>query len=256
MEAIEVVAGRDETEPPWLIMEWMPHDLHSVFLEDNEISLLLSQVNSALVFIHSNGFAHRDLKPENILIQHNREGFVAKVADVGLSKYSSHGRMQTLAGSIAYMAPEIWESDSHYTNAVDMWSLGIIAVELWNPWNSSSGSLVRDMQPNRSWHQSWIQSFIKPHIDLTPPVFRPLLRGLLLESPGERWIATQCEQWLQTYVAIGTSVHMAGEENRHVRSSHPTLSTIRADCASLQLSVLDTELQSSSDVDGNGVNGE
>ncbi|KAL6876796.1 kinase-like domain-containing protein [Trichoderma novae-zelandiae] len=224
VEAIEVLVGKDDTEPPWLIMELMPQDLHSVFLEEDEIPLLLSQVNSALVFMHSNGFAHRDLKPQNILIQHNREGFVAKVADVGISKYSIDGRMQTFAGSIAYMAPEIWDSGSHYTNAVDMWSLGIIAVELWNPWNSSSSSLVRDMQL----HRSWFQNFVKPHIDLAPPVFRPLLRGLLSESPGERWMAIQCEQWLQTYVDIGTSVHMAGEENRHVRSSHPTLSPIRA----------------------------
>ncbi|KAH6605846.1 hypothetical protein Trco_004999 [Trichoderma cornu-damae] len=97
-------------------MEWMPHDLHSVFLEDDKIPLLLSQVNSALVFMHANGFTRRDLKPENILTQHNAQGFLAKVADVGLSKYSSHGRMQTFAGSIAYTAPEIWDLDPDYTN--------------------------------------------------------------------------------------------------------------------------------------------
>ncbi|KAL7921872.1 kinase-like domain-containing protein [Trichoderma austrokoningii] len=256
VEAIEVVAGRDETEPLWLIMEWMPHDLCSIFVEDDDIPLLLSQVNSALIFMHSNGFAHRDLKPENIFIQHNRQNFVVKVADAGLSKYSSHDQMQTFAGSIAYIGPEIWESDSHYTNAVDMWSSVIVAVELWNPWNSSSSSLLKDMRSSRSWHQSWTQSFIKPRIDLAPPVFRPLLCGLLSESPGEIWTAAQCEQWLQTYAAIGTSVHLVGEEIRHVRSSHPTLSTTRAQSAPLQLGVLETELHSFAHEDGNGVDGE
>ena len=185
--------GRDATEPPWLIMEWMSHDLRSAILEDDEIPGTLRQVSSGLAFMHSHCFAHRDLKPENILVQRVTGRLVAKIADVGLSKYSTTGRMQTFAGSIAYMAPEVWNSDQPYTNAVDMWSLGVIAIELWTRWDLLLDSTAKETAWSRDLHHSWIRTDLESRVDRAPAPFPLILRGLLSVSPGERWRASVCE---------------------------------------------------------------
>ena len=91
------------------------------------------QLASALEFIHQKGIAHRDLKPENILI--DGEGQL-KVADVGIAKalYNCNIEeeaqepyeiyMTTVAGTLPYMAPEVFEK--HYTISSDVFSMGLV----------------------------------------------------------------------------------------------------------------------------------
>lgn len=94
MKAVEVLPGRTINEPPYLIMEWIPRDLRSFLLKDNEKQVVLEQVSNGLSFMYDNAFAHRDLKPENILIDEYEGGLVAKIADVGMSKLDRVENMQ------------------------------------------------------------------------------------------------------------------------------------------------------------------
>ena len=48
----------------------------------DKIKSIMSQILTALAFIHESGFLHRDLKPENLLYH---DGIV-KIADFGLAK--------------------------------------------------------------------------------------------------------------------------------------------------------------------------
>ena len=48
----------------------------------DQIKSIMSQILTALAFIHESGFLHRDLKPENLLYH---DGIV-KIADFGLAK--------------------------------------------------------------------------------------------------------------------------------------------------------------------------
>ena len=107
--------------------------------------------------MHTNGFTHRDLKPENILIQLSRRKLTAaKIADFGTTKCDVSGKMQTYAGLCVYMAPEFWEQEPAYTNAVDMWSLGVIAVEMLTGWEPSLDGWDSRFPPTRTQYQKWI----------------------------------------------------------------------------------------------------
>ena len=80
--------------------------------------------------------AHRDVKPANILLTSARD---LKLADLGLArslnessaaiKSASNGA----AGTFAYMPPEAWESPPQRTFAGDVWSAGVVALQLASP---------------------------------------------------------------------------------------------------------------------------
>jgi mitosis inhibitor protein kinase SWE1 len=86
---------------------------------------ILLQCATALEHFHNKSIIHLDLKPENIFIT---EDNVLKIGDFGLS--TSEGVPPTLhsEGDKYYMAPEVLEG--HYSKAADIFSLGLIVLEL------------------------------------------------------------------------------------------------------------------------------
>ena len=203
VQAIEVLIGRGN-EPPWLIMEWIEGDLGSINLDDHDVPTVLTHISRGLSYMHTNGFTHRDLKPGNILIQINRGKLVAaKIADFGTTKYDHSGKMRSYIGTSIYMAPEFWEEELAYTNAVDMWSFGIVAVELLTRWESRSDGWSSIFPPLRTQHQQWIRGTLRQRVAGAPEKFKPLLLGLLSETPSQRWTAINSEEWLQKNAQSG-----------------------------------------------------
>ncbi|CAH9069231.1 unnamed protein product [Cuscuta epithymum] len=89
------------------------------------------QLISAVGYCHSSGIYHRDLKPENLLLDENWD---LKITDFGLSAVTDQirpdGRLHTLCGTPAYVAPEILEKNGYYGAKVDIWSCGVILFVL------------------------------------------------------------------------------------------------------------------------------
>nr|GMD40005.1 CBL-interacting serine/threonine-protein kinase 14-like [Ipomoea batatas] len=89
------------------------------------------QLISAVGYCHSRGVYHRDLKPENLLLDENWD---LKITDFGLSAVTDparpDGRLHTLCGTPAYVAPEILAKKGYYGAKVDIWSCGIILFVL------------------------------------------------------------------------------------------------------------------------------
>ncbi len=71
---------------------------------------IIEQVASALDAAHADGLVHRDIKPENILIAQND---FAYLVDFGIAHGSDDTHLTqagTAIGSIAYMAPELFDA--------------------------------------------------------------------------------------------------------------------------------------------------
>ena len=110
------------------IMQWA----HPDGFEETATLVVLREVGRGLAYLHDHGTLHRHLKSSNILI--NADGGVG-IADFGLSSRLYDGgerrsRAGTFVGSFAWMAPEMLEQVNGYDASVDVWSLGITAIEL------------------------------------------------------------------------------------------------------------------------------
>ena len=101
---------------------------------------IFKQVAQALDYAHRKGVIHRDVKPANIVVTGQRMDqtgeLIAKIADFGVAKFSSHevtqqldGAPKVLVGTPNYMSPEQVEGVS-LSGASDQFSLGVIAYEV------------------------------------------------------------------------------------------------------------------------------
>ena len=127
-----------QSRRPVLLMELMDESL-TRFLERLTGPLpyhsqlnICHDVALALAYLHSNGITHRDLSSNNVLLI--GEGSRAKVTDFGMSKLMDmNPRMTPLTqvpGTPAYMPPEALISPPHYSNKLDCFSHGVLAIQI------------------------------------------------------------------------------------------------------------------------------
>ncbi|XP_065847559.1 cyclin-dependent kinase B2-2-like [Euphorbia lathyris] len=123
----------------YLVFEYMDTDLKKFirsfkqtgeFIPVNIVKTLMFQLCKGVAFCHGHGILHRDLKPHNLLM--DRKTMMLKIADLGLAraftlpiKKYTHEIL-----TLWYRAPEVLLGATHYSTAVDMWSVGCIFAEL------------------------------------------------------------------------------------------------------------------------------
>jgi len=97
----------------------------------SSLKRIVQQIVQGLCHLKECGIVHCDLKPENIIFTSDEKEEI-KIVDLG-SACSRQERGFTYVCSRYYRAPEmVLIKSGDYDFAVDMWSLGCIAAELYN----------------------------------------------------------------------------------------------------------------------------
>lgn len=105
---------------------------HGVGLDELQAAYLSAQVGCALAAMHRLGVTHRDVKPENVIFV-DRSRVAVRLVDFGFAvnhKERPNGRLRTVCGSPAYMAPEIVVQKPYLGPPVDVWALANFVYEL------------------------------------------------------------------------------------------------------------------------------
>ena len=198
-----------ESRLPVLLMELMDESLTS-FLErpQNPPPLpfhiqvnIAHDVAQALAYLHLNEILHRDLSSNNVLLVGSSR---AKVTDFGMSKLLGNDPRLTptfCPGTMVYMSPEALGEPPAYTRKLDIFSSGVLHVQLLTRKFPDPGPRQKSIQmgSDSPFGETTVHLNVseaerrKTHIDLIDPA-HPLLRialDCLKDKEGQRPTAEQ-----------------------------------------------------------------
>jgi len=130
---------------PFLVMEYAPNGTlrqchpKGTVLPPSTIVPYVRHVAAALQYAHDRKFIHRDVKPENMLLGYKN---AVLLSDFGLAVIvqSSRDRLQTVAGTVTYMAPEQLQGKAG--PASDQYALAAVVYEWLSGERLFSGSFI------------------------------------------------------------------------------------------------------------------
>ncbi|KAK7312406.1 hypothetical protein VNO77_36234 [Canavalia gladiata] len=190
----------------YIQMEYCPRTLRQLFESynhfDKELAWhLFRQIVEGLAHIHGQGIIHRDLTPNNIFFDARNE---IKIGDFGLAKFLKLEQLDQDLGHLAdttgvsidgtgqvgtyfYTAPEIEQGWPKIDEKADMYSLGVVFLELWHPFGTAMERhvVLSDLKLKGELPPAWIAEF---------PEQESLLQRLMSPRPSDRPSATELLQ--------------------------------------------------------------
>ena len=199
---VEFIGAFQDRAGPFLVMEKMSQNLHT-FLEANRGTLKLQQqlrlcldIATGLAFLHSQdpSLVHRDLTARNVLLD---ESGRAKIGDLGQSKLKTAAHFQTRQpGAVPFMPPEALRTHPQYTEKVDIFSFGVLMLEIATQTPPSVGLDGINTIPEEERRSSDLARLAKDH------PLESLIRSCLKNKPGERPDAAMLLEELQKLAQV------------------------------------------------------
>lgn len=140
----------------------------------------LIQMFQALTYLHRRQIIHRDLKPGNVLVADQQ----VKVLDFGLAVLKSQSQDGASAGTLAYMAPELFMGGVASEQS-DLYSAGVLSFEILvgqRPFEDDSITALIDAIMYNT------PDFGKAELALP---LRGVLERLLAKQPEDRYVSAE-----------------------------------------------------------------
>lgn len=205
---------------PYLVSECLEgrnlrERLKSGAMSVNETIAIALGIAQGLAAAHERGIVHRDLKPENTFLK--SDGSV-KLLDFGLAKLRQpasavqtaveHSRVDAIAGTAGYMAPEQLGGASADPRA-DLFALGVIMYEMLagtHPFRGTSDletlKAILSREPDDL-------AMAKPNV---PPALALIVMRLLEKKPEARFQSARDLAWSVSQVAGAAATRKRTEE--------------------------------------------
>ncbi|MGA8845276.1 MAG: serine/threonine-protein kinase [Nocardioides sp.] len=181
-----------QLEQPFLVMELVDGQTLSARIAAGpsdlaEIGRVAVQLADAIAYAHERDVVHRDVKPGNVLLN---DAGVVKLADFGIARLIGdtvrHTQTGHAVGTAAYLSPEQVLGEP-LTTAVDVYSLGLVLLEMFTCERAFTGSPTEAALARLS-RQPSIPDDIPPH-------WSSLLRDMTTRDPAARpdasWLAAR-----------------------------------------------------------------
>eukprot|EP01097_Dermamoeba_algensis_P007059 TRINITY_DN4413_c0_g1_i1.p1 TRINITY_DN4413_c0_g1~~TRINITY_DN4413_c0_g1_i1.p1 ORF type:complete len:407 (-),score=49.84 TRINITY_DN4413_c0_g1_i1:292-1482(-) len=128
---VEFVTAHRASGTTWVVMEFLEGGPLSAAVEsfqfsEAQIAYFTKEILKGLSYMHNLHYVHRDIKSDNIMLSVDAK---IKIVDFGLVASCEGGKATKLCGSPFWMAPEMI-SKQPYSYAVDIWSFGVVVMEM------------------------------------------------------------------------------------------------------------------------------